>query len=500
LYAVLGLGVFAVGASYLRLQIRPDPIGFQVSGGDLLASGWPATYRIRARSAHLGQGHQVRIHGATLAGASISVTSRDADPLIASLSIPADLPVDAAPRELVLDVEAGQTRTRVAMPMAVTATDPVGETAKANASALPPTRRTLRLELHPEAHDLVSHLPNTVFVRVRDVAGRPVAGASIVIEHPDFVAGRLELVTDGAGLASFGVTPKRPNLDLRATVTAGANGESRETFNETLFSAGRQLLFKGLPPTLPPERAHRLELLTTRDGGEVHCDLRRGRTHVAAWRLTISAEGPMVVDLPPLARAGRYDLQCYLNILIPGATFASRAFWVADEGAIGGIIEAAERSGLFTQGSLEVPESARSGPDTMFAAWLIARLSERGVVGGLLHQTFDKAVAEADARWETAKSVALGSLALVILMILLVGLDLVLQNILANRRRFRAYEAELADGGVGDVSLDGVDMAPGQATERLSRTRGWLFMVVAIGTLLANIIGFLMLSGMFRNI
>lgn len=30
LYLVLGAGIFVIGASYLRLQIRPDPVGFQV--------------------------------------------------------------------------------------------------------------------------------------------------------------------------------------------------------------------------------------------------------------------------------------------------------------------------------------------------------------------------------------------------------------------------------------------------------------------------------------
>ena len=132
----------------------------------------------------------------------------------------------------------------------------------------------------------------------------------------------------------------------------------------------------------------------------------------------------------------------------------------------------------------------------------LARLSDREVPSALRLNTQQAAVVAADGVWEDRKFMTLVSLAGAILLILLAGLDLALSQALANRARLRAWEAEAAASG--DISgealgTDALDPMAHQSTSRLAETRGWLLLALAVGTVAANIVGFLLLSGMFLN-
>ncbi len=495
LYVVLGLGIFAIGAAYLRLQVRPDPVGFQVIGGDLIAPGWPASYRVRARTAHLGTAHPVEVQRIRIEGQAATFSAEGGDPTVTRVEVPKDLDPDRLNAVVTFEVStpAGPASLAVTSPIARVDAVP----APPPPSPLPATRRTMRLELIPDHGDLVTNLENRVFLRLRALDGRPIPGAMLTVLHGDLPNGQRGLLTDRDGLAAFHLVPRLPNVDLRVEASVG---ELRETFEETLFTAGRQLRIEGLGPIVKPGLKPVATVRTTRDGVDLHCDLRRGRQHIAAMRVPVDTAREVQLDLPALTAEGRYDLQCYFNILIPGSTFASRAFWVSSTTQLAPMVDDARRAGLLSGPEVVALEGATAEDHPELAAWLAGALSARAADTHILLQTFDAAVADADADWASRKSVALGALVIAILLVLLVGLDLVLSNVLANRRRFRAYEAALAEeGALGDVTLDGVDLAATHSTERLDRTRGWLFVIVVVGTLLANAVGFLLLSGMFRS-
>jgi|GEM_PF-2383574 len=500
LYAVLGIGIFMIGASYLRLQSRPDPIAFQLTGGDLLARGWPATLRVRARTAHRSLAYPVTVERVTLGEVALTHETTGSDPTALQFTVPDTVTGETLSATLKLTLRAGETTETITVPIAVTGQDPESETRPSAAAPLVETKRSMRVDLYPDAGELVSNMANRVFVRARRLDGSPIAGATITVSHSTFPNGQQAVVTDTTGLGTIHITPRLPNLDVRITAVASEADAVQETFNTTLYAVGRQLAFEDIPALIAQHKATTVTVRTTRDSVDLYCDLLRGRQHIAGYRLPIPTSRIVEVQLPAFDRDGRYDLQCYFNLLIPGSTFAARAFWVGPTDNFAQLSLAAERSGYFAGESLSVPANVTALTFPNYAAYLASRLSERSVRSTMLAQTFDTAVVAADEKWSGEKDLALFALIAAIALVLLVGLDLVISNILSNRRRFRAYEADLAeDGALADITLDGVDLAANHSTQRLDRTRGWLFIIVVVGTLFANVVGFLMLSGMFRT-
>ncbi len=496
LFGLTGLALFLLGASYIRLQRRPDPMSHQLATGDLVAPGWPLALRLRARSAHAGVPSEPRLTALELGGRPVPFTQRPGDPTLVHLEVPPDLDASALTVPLRLALAGDPPPPPLSLSLPATPRDPESATPPRRAPALKPTKRSLRLELSPEHGELVSHLPNRVFVRALTPAGAPLAGASVTVSHAERPAGLSLPPTDADGLTWFELAPRRPNLDIRAAVSHPSLGTAPVETVQPLFAIGRQMVVDGLPPVHPADTPLAVKLRTTRDGGDLHCDLRRGRVHLASWHFGIGPDGVAPLALPALARAGRYDLQCFINMLTPGTTALSRAFWVGDPGRPAAVREAAVAGGFLPAAAPDAP------PDALRWPWLIARLSDGEVASPLRLNTLKAAVAEADAAWEERKTLTLVSLAGSILLILLVGLDLALSQALANRARLRAWEAEAAASGEvsGDaLGTDALDPVAHQPTSRLAETRGWLLLALAVGTVAANIVGFLLLSGMFLN-
>jgi hypothetical protein len=492
LFGLIGLALFTLGATYIRLQRRPDPLTHQLTTGDLVSPGWPLSLRLRARSAHAGVPLEPDVTAVELGGRAMRFTQTRGDPTLLHLEVPADLDATSLTVPLHLTVAEPATPNPLVVALPATPRDPEAATPFRRAPPLRPTKRSLRLALQPEFGELVSHLSNRVFVRVLTPAGAPLVGASVLISHADRSGPVTLPATDADGLTWFELKPKRPNLDIRATVSHPSLGEAPVETVQPLFAIGRQMVVDGLPPVQPADTPLPLKLRTTRDSGELHCDLRRGRAHLASWRLGLDADGLATLPLPPLGRPGRYDLQCFINVLMPGTTALSRAFWVGDAGALSALQHAGVAGGLLPAGVADAEPAALRWP------WLVAGLSDREVPSALRLNTQRAAVEAADAAWEEQKTLTLASLAGAILLILLAGLDLALSQALANRARLRAWEAEAAASGEA-MSADALDPVAHQPTSRLAETRGWLLLALAVGTVAANIVGFLLLSGMFLN-
>jgi hypothetical protein len=517
LLALAGLALFALGAAYIRLQRRPDPLTHQVTGGDLLAPGWPLALRVRARSAHAGAAAIPDVEAVTVAGRSVAFEEVRGDPTRVTVALPEDLPIGNGPVAVALQLAGAHMPNPLALRLGATLADPGGAPQRRPPPRPRPTKRAVRVELQPARGDLVSNLPNQVFARVTDPAGLPLVGATVRVRHAELPRVEALAPTDTDGLTSFELKPRRPNYDVRAEVSHASLGPDAVETIQPLYAAGRQLGVDGLPPVVRPGTAQPVTLLTDRDGDAVHCDLRRGRLHLAAWQVDPGPRGEAALTLPALTSTGRHDLDCYFHVLMPGSTSLSRAFWVGDPDDPRQLLEAGVEAGLLPRGALPSADTrsgpasglgppgsaapgARADPAALRWPWLVARLSEPEVASPLLLNTTREAVRAADEAWEDRKAVALGSLAGAIALLLLVGLDLALSHALANRARLRAWEAEAAASGeLGPSSTDGLDPVAHLSTDRLARTRGWLLLIVAVGTVVANVMGFLLLSGMFLN-
>lgn len=496
LFGLIGVALFALGAAYIGLQRRPDPLTHQVMAGDLVAPGWPLWLRVRSRSAHAGVPVAPRVTAVTLGGRTVAFTQQVGDPTLVHVEVPPDLDVSALAMPLALSLAERATPNPLIVALSATARDPESATPPRRAPPRRPTKRPVRLELQPEHGDVVSHLPNRLFLRILTPDGAPLTSAAVTVRHAEQTAPANLDATDADGFTSFQLNPRRPNLDLRFSVAHPNLGEAPVELVEPLFAVGRQMVVDGLPPVAPPDTPRPLAVRTTRDSGDLHCDLRRGRLHLASWRLGIGGDGLARLTLPALSRAGRYDLQCGINVMMPGTTILSRAFWVGDPAHPRALLDAGVAGGFLPLTTPEAPPEALRWP------WLIARLSDREVPSALRLNTQQAAVVAADGVWEDRKFMTLVSLAGAILLILLAGLDLALSQALANRARLRAWEAEAAASG--DISgealgTDALDPMAHQSASRLAETRGWLLLALAVGTVAANIVGFLLLSGMFLN-
>ena len=489
-YVGVGLAVFVLGATYLNLRYPPDMPSFMVIGSGWVASGEPTSLRVRARTIDARSAVKVTVSRIELGGREIAFQQAGGDPVTVSFRVPVANGAGQTDR-LQLTVTAGERTETVPVPVEVLTGDTTPDTVPTPPPKLMATDKAFRLSLIPEGPGVVARLDNQIFVKVRTPSGEPVSGATVTIAHSSFRGGKIVLTTDASGLGAFDIDADRPSYTLKMKV---ARGDAEAEFEETISPGGRQMLLRTAEAVLRPGEIEQVEIVTWRQGVPVFCDLRHGSVWLWSREIDLQASGHRV-DAGPLA-PGRYDLQCYFHPHTPGSTWGSLPIVVGDGDPLVLLAARVRQAEVVNPGALELPGTTRSD---LAAGYFLALLNAPPVMPTLLVNTRDADDAGREAAWTSKKRVVLIVLGGVFVLVLLLVFELILGNILSQRDRMRAYAAELAADGDGDGDeLDDLVMAAHKERDSLVRTRGIVLVVLVGGTLIANLIAFILLMVLIR--
>jgi hypothetical protein len=483
--AAVGGAFFLLGSAYLNLDKPTDLVTLHVSGGDAVRAGLPAAYRVVGRWADERAGTAVSVTDVRVDGVSRLAKTTPGVPALVTVNIPTNAGDEVA---LAFDVSTEGRRETLHVTAPVHHMNPEPALPE-HPPTLPDTRRAHRVSILPQAGVLASGLDNQVFVRVRDLGGRPVADAHVRVAHVSLPDGAAEATTDGSGLMSFRVDTRRPSFRFHVTVThEGATTELEELF----VPIGRQMLLALKPAASRPEQPITARLTTWQADAEVFCDLMQGDVVVWSARLT-AAGGKAAVPLGPWPE-GRYSLQCSAHPWAFGEAFATAPVIVSESPPLEALLtELRDQQHLHPSGVVSPP-----GTDVALAtAYWQAILRDEPTEPDILLSTRDADLSSREAAHDAEKTRLLVGMALVFLLILAWMTETILKNILETRDRLRVYAAEsfLDDS---PVEVDGFVAGDRTQRETLVKTRGVLIAVVLLGAIVANVVGLLWFFAIIR--
>lgn len=489
----VGLAVFVLGATYLSLRYPSDLPSFMVVGSGWVASGEPTSLRVRARTIDARSAVTVHIDKVVFRDSEIPFEQTGTDPVTLSFRVPV-VERGGGTEHLRITATAGERTETLDVPLEVLVGDTMPDTIPLPPPRLRATEKAFRLSLIAEGAGVVARLTNQVYVKVRDPAGEAVRGAKVAIAHSALPDGKVTLVTDGNGLAVFELEANRPSYTLKMKVT---KGEAEAEFEETISPAGRQMLLHAPEAVLRPGMSEEIAVDTWRRGVSVFCDLRRGSVWLWSRQLDMGTEGHKV-SVGPLA-PGRYDLQCYFHAHTPGSTWATLPIVVGDGDPLELLRRRVARAEIVNPAALDGHAHSK---DALAAGYFLALLNQPPVMPTLLLNTREGDQQVREEAWGAKKRVVLIALGVVFVLVILLVFDLILANVLAQRDRMRAYAAELAaDGDIVEEDGDELDelvMASHKDRDSLVRTRGVVLVVLVGGTIVANLIAFILLMVLIR--
>ena len=206
--------------------------------------------------------------------------------------------------------------------------------------------------------------------------------------------------------------------------------------------------------------------------------------HVA--KVDILGEDP---TFHPVLPNGLHQLQCYEHAIAPGETWATLPIVVADGDPMTALLDIAESEGLDHPSALKRPP--RGSHDGAMGWWQTSLRDTPRDLENLVNTREDDLAAQAEAD-ASLRLWLIGAIALVFLLVLLWGLDMILRNILETRDNMRQYTLEaLADSDTPEEVRIALSSGLDSGRGGLTRTRGILVMVVIVGTVVLNILAIL---------
>ncbi|TNF29966.1 MAG: hypothetical protein EP329_14525 [Deltaproteobacteria bacterium] len=489
----VGLAVFILGATYLSLRYPPDMPSFMVVGSGWAASGEPTALRVRARMIDARSAATISVERVQLGDRDVPFEAQGTDPVTLSFRMPVSAAAGRTERLRITATALERTET-LEVPIEVLTGDPSTDVPPTPPPKLRPTDKAFRLSLIAEGAGVVARLENSIYVKVRSPEGQAVAGAKVTISHSALPDGKVTLVTDGNGLAVFTLEANRPSYTLKMKV---AKGEASAEFEETISPAGRQVLLRAPAAVLRPGETEDVEIDTWRRGATVFCDLRRGAVWLWSRQVDLGTDGS-ALTVGPLA-PGRYDLQCYFHAHTPGSTWATLPIIVGDGDRLELLRKRVEREEIVNPAALDTHEHAS---EALASGYFLALLNQPPMMPTLLANTREADQQLREDAWDAKKRLVLIALGVVFVLVVLLVFDLILANILAQRDRMRAFAADVAlDGDVIEADGDELDdLLVGAHKDRdsLVRTRGIVLVILVGGTIVANLIAFILLMVLIR--
>ena len=473
-----------LGVAYLNLERPRDVVVLKVVGGTAVRAGLPASFRVVSTWADGKRGAEIEVKDVKVAGTSLKV-SATGSPALISVPIPANVG-DPAALSFEVETEGRQETLHLNIPVRRMSPEPALPESRPK---LPKTKRGHRVSMLPEGGVLAAGLDNTIFVRVRDLAGVPIANASVRITHPSLPDGSITGDTDGSGLMRFTVNAKRPSFRFAIRV---AHGGTTTELEELLVPVGRQMLLAMSRPTFTPETPVTARLTTWRPDAEVFCDLFQGDALLWSHRGT-AAGGGLTLELGPWPE-GRYSLQCSDHPWALGEAYATAPVLVSEEQPLQALLTELRDQQLLHPSGLVAPKGTNPA---IAAAYWQAILRDAPTPQTILLSTKESdLLSRADAH-ETQQHALLTAMALVFFLVLAWMTETILKNIIDRRDRLRSYAAESFMDDV-EVDVDGLGPADQANRETLIKTRGVLSALVLLGALVANVFGIIWLFWMIR--
>jgi hypothetical protein len=473
-----------LGVAYLNLDRPRDVVVLKVVGGTAVRAGLPASFRVVATWADGRRGADVEVQDVQVAGASQSVSS-EGSPALVSVPIPGNVD-DPVALTFEVETEGRQESLHLNMPVRRMAPEPA---LPESPTRLPKTQRAHRVSLLPEGGVLAAGLENSVFVRVRDLTGAPIAEATVTVAHPSLPDGSITAQTDGSGLIRFTVDARRPSF--RFAVRVEHNGATTE-LEELLVPVGRQMLLAMTRPAFAPETPITARLTTWRPDAEVFCDLFQGNVLMWSQRGT-AAGGGLTLQLGPWPE-GRYSLQCSDHPWALGEAYATTPVLVSEAQPLQALLTELRDQQLLHPSGLVAPAKTN---DAIASAYWQAILRDPPTPQTILLSTKESDLLSRSDAHEDQKNFLLASIALVFLLVLAWMTETILKNIIDRRDRLRAYAAE---SFMDDVPVDVDGLGHGERADRqtLIKTRGVLSALVLLGALIANVVGIIWLFALIR--
>lgn len=501
---LVGLSLFGLGVVYLSLGGRPEVVSFMVVGGETVRAGDRGVIRVSARLADARRTASVRVTDVRIDGKPAGEHVDGERPATVRFQVPSDasdevqLTLQAAVGEAGQGADDGVRHDTLALRLPVVhgSADVLG--AGLGYDELGPVRTAHRVEVVPEAGALAAHMNNRVFVRVRTLEGKPLGGAAVTVEHKALSGGRYLCTTDASGLCSFELMARQPSLRLRVGIVETLpDGQSVRTDTEALLRPyGRRMLLRMHPPVARPGSVPQATLLTWEDRAEVFCDLYAGDSWI--WGERVQSEAGQATLVLPRLGEGSHHLQCYEHALEPGEAFATLPVLVSDGDPLEVVLDRARAQRLDAPAGIVAPP----GTDAALAlAWWQALLRDPPRSPHVLLTTRATDLADRETMHETSKTRLLTAMALVFLLVLLWLGDVILKHIIDTRDRMRAYTLDVLqdDDGQAVAALDEPLLdATFQEREKLVRIRTLLLTVVLLGTIIANVVGFIWLMAIIR--
>ncbi|MCB9729737.1 MAG: serine/threonine protein kinase [Deltaproteobacteria bacterium] len=436
----VGLAVFLLIATWIALGAAPRVTRFLLVGGPDVIPGLTTAFRVGVSGDETATPtvRAVRVDGTAAQGEPHGTDWRVVPFLVPrSARDVIRLTMEAATDDAraTLDVEVPVTRPRTVVP-----------------PPLDPARAGLvtgdsRIAVLPESGMLVAGMDNRVFVRVRDLGGVPLDGATVRVSHPSLDGGEVQRVTDASGLIDFNLRAQQISYTLRIEVR---KADERFEGRVALGTVGRQMTLSLETASTPPGVRPRARLTTWQASARVFCEVLLG--DVVLWadtaRTTLNAAEISPDPLP----IGRYDLQCYDHPLAPGEAFASVPIVVAEGDPMAAVLAHVHATGLSERVTAFGPGRVAPGRAADFWLSILRRPLVKPQVLVDTGPETERALAE---RRRTSRAYVVAALGVVLMLFAVWLVDGLLRSRIESRERLR--ELALDDTGrqawLGDANL-----------------------------------------------
>lgn len=509
LAGVLG---FVLGALYLSVEQMDVEDVVVATGPATVAPGEPAALRVAASDR---RGHAART--VQLESAHWSAPGAPEQPLAAELDgtqpgvvrfRPPESADGAATVRLTFRVAGGDVLRELRVPLQVAPAMTVEPAAPPPAP--PAGEGGLRVSLLPEVRVLSYRFDGTLFVRVMDAEGAPVA-AAVTLR-----IGKEETRTASAGelgLATVPIHADRPRYQLhaRATAEGGRSGE----VEEDLRPVPRGQRLRLLPRVVAPGGRYRVEIQAHDPEGTLHCDvLDEGRIR-ESFTLRVT-RGAAATEREAPRTVGRYAVQCAPFWRSPGEAFTTAALVVSAEHDEVAALAAAVRPEDQADARWLADVGARAAtlaeePRRRAADYLTARLTPDYTPSAHLASTLEGDLAALNAERDGIRGKLLLALGVAFAALLTWALVLVASNVRDVRRRSAEMAAVLSEvddaaphapapavaagGPAAAAELDEDELPTGPPPASFGRARSLVQYAVVAVLLVVDVIAVLWLLG-----
>lgn len=484
---LVGLSLFLLGARYLSLRKPPEVIALLVAGSEEVRAGASTALRVSANRSRSREQVPVAIDDVLVDDEPVEAEIDGDAPAIVRYPVPDDAG-DAIEVTLRLSTSA---RSKVSITQEVRRLhDTEVRLGEAEGGSASEAGAPLRLDVLPEAGALAGGMRNRVFIRVLERDGTPAGGARVRIGHAVLQDGELVRTTGPSGLVAFELTGDRPSFSLDLAVEH--DGESLQT-EKLLRPIGRQLMLRLDPPVVAPGEPARPVLRSWQPRTAAYCDLLDHEAWRDSFRVRTTEERERRLELEPLP-PGPYRLQCYRHPLVPGSSWATLPLVVSEDPPLDALLEEARERGARPEPALVAPK----GTDRALAAsYWQAVLREPPTRPTVLLSTRGRDLARESAAHERKRNRLLLAMGGVMLLVFLWMGETLLRHIIRTRDRMRRQAIEAVREGA-DIDVDALGGMDPEQRAALLRTRGILFLVVVVGTLVLNALGLLGVLALIR--